>query len=113
MDINYEYGDPYYCTCLELACRREGTEEFVKALLVAGANADTINPISRLPVVHQAIEAGRSPALEVLLNDGGAIVGAKDASAHTALHVAAQRQCSMPEEIADMNRFANYSNENL
>ncbi|XP_047098664.1 transient receptor potential channel pyrexia-like [Schistocerca piceifrons] len=104
VDPNHVYGDPYYSTCLEMACRRRGDEEFVRALLQGGADPDTRNEFSGVPVVQQAVENGCVAALEVLLGEGGAQPGARDPASHTALHVAAQRQCSTRADTRDVVR---------
>ncbi|GLG93945.1 Transient receptor potential cation channel protein painless [Gryllus bimaculatus] len=86
VDPNNWYDDPYYCTCLELACRQHRSENFVAALVEAGADPNTSNRIYGIPVVHQATENANHQALAVLIRQGRARLDVTDRSKHTALH---------------------------
>ncbi|XP_069696513.1 transient receptor potential channel pyrexia-like isoform X1 [Periplaneta americana] len=66
--VNNTYGEPYNCTCLELACIIEGAENFVEALLNAGADPNVKNYISGIPLLHMTAERLNLPALQLLLN---------------------------------------------
>ncbi|XP_066999976.2 transient receptor potential cation channel protein painless-like [Anabrus simplex] len=82
----HKYGKPHYSSCLEIACRQLGKEEFIRALLTKVK--PNINQIVPEPI-HYAARIGNVEALEVLLKDKRTKVNAEDSSGRTALHVLA------------------------
>jgi hypothetical protein len=84
----HKYGPPYWCTCLEIACQHDGCEEFVMALLQAGAKPN-INTIVPEPI-HHAASKGHDKNLKALLQDKRTKVNAVDNFGRTALHLAAK-----------------------
>lgn len=84
----HKYGPPHWFTCLEIASKNAGCEEFVTALLQSGVEPN-INTIVWEPI-HYAAAEGHDKTLEVLLRDKRTKVNAVDNSGRTALHLAAK-----------------------
>ncbi|KAJ9601038.1 hypothetical protein L9F63_000773 [Diploptera punctata] len=82
---NHRYEKPHYSTCLEIACRRIGCDEFVRALLqYVKPNINQIHP----EPIHHAAKRGHYEALKILLDDKRTKVNAVDSSGRSALHFA-------------------------
>lgn len=82
---NHKYEKPHYATCLEIACRSIGCDEFVRVLLqYVKPNINQIHP----EPIHHAAKKGHYEALKVLLDDKRTKVNAVDSSGRTALHFA-------------------------
>jgi len=98
VNIDYWYDEPYYCTCLEMACTLEGRQEFVRILIEAGANVNTVNPISDVPLLHMVAKRGNLDQLNVLLSTDRVDLNIKDCCQRTALHCLARLSLSRQEE---------------
>ncbi|XP_069678882.1 transient receptor potential cation channel protein painless-like [Periplaneta americana] len=90
IDPNNWYSKPYNATCLEMACKEIGCEEFVNALLLAGADPNTVNIITHKSPIHLAVEAGNHEAMKILLQDRRTNINMVDDSGKTALHIAVE-----------------------
>jgi hypothetical protein len=51
---DHQYGDPHHATCLYMACKERDYEEFIVALLAAGADPNHVNPIRNKSSLHVA-----------------------------------------------------------
>ena len=80
---NHRYEKPHYATCLEIASRNIGCDEFVRVLLQYVK--PNINQIIPEPI-HYAAKKGHHEALRVLLLDKRTKVNAVDSNGRTALH---------------------------
>jgi ankyrin repeat protein len=69
VDPNYRYGRPHFATCLEIACSEKHGAEFVKELLCAGADPNSVNPRTNQTALHVALLTRNIHALTVLLED--------------------------------------------
>ncbi|PNF19162.1 hypothetical protein B7P43_G09787 [Cryptotermes secundus] len=87
---DHPYGDPHYATCLYMACKEHDSEEFIVALLAAGADPNHVNPIRNKAPLHVATEHGNYRAIAVLLQDSRTDVNIQDNFGCTALHTAAK-----------------------
>lgn len=67
--VNNHFEEPYHSTCLELACLIKGREQFVQIILGLISDPNVLNNLSRIPLIHTAIERLNFPALNVLLNN--------------------------------------------
>ncbi|XP_068085854.1 transient receptor potential channel pyrexia [Anabrus simplex] len=84
-DPNFSYGRPYNGTCLEMACRQLGYQEFLRMLLNAGADPNKLNNATYKTPIHLAAEALNYEAIEILLHEG-INMNAVDINGWTALH---------------------------
>ena len=84
VDPKFKYGKPHYKTCIELACKFEWGEKFVKALLQRDVKP-TVHEIHPGPI-HHAAKYGNPGALEALLQNKKTKVNVVDSSGRTALH---------------------------
>lgn len=98
VNIDYWYDEPYYCTCLEMACTLEGRQEFARILIEAGANVNTVNPVSDVPLLHMVAKRGNLDQLNVLLSADRVDRNIKDCCQRTALHCLARLSLSRQEE---------------
>jgi len=98
VNIDYWYDEPYYCTCLEMACTLEGRQEFVRILIEAGANVNTVNPVSDVPLLHMVAKRGNLDQLNVLLSTDRVDLNIKDCCQRTTLHCLARLSLSRQEE---------------
>jgi ankyrin repeat protein len=99
VNIDYWYDEPYYCTCLEMACNLEGRHEFARSLIEAGANVNTVNPVSDVPLLHMVAKRGNLEQLNVLLSTNRIDLNIKDCCQRTALHCLARLSTSRHEEL--------------
>lgn len=101
---DYQYGDPHYATCLDLSCKEHGSEDFIVALLAAGADPNHVNPIRNRAPLHVATEHGNYKAIAALLQDSRTNVNIQDNFGCSALHLAAKHfmknACDMERCIA-------------
>ncbi|PSN57244.1 hypothetical protein C0J52_02544 [Blattella germanica] len=82
---NHKYDKPHYSTCLEIACRHVGCDEFVRVLLkFVKPNINNIYP----EPIHHAAKRGHYEAIKILLDDKRTKVNAVDSQGRTALHFA-------------------------
>lgn len=88
---NFWYSKPYNSTCLEMACKEIGCEEFVQALLLAGADPNTVNIITHKSPLHLIAEAGNYEAMKIILKDRRINVNTVDDSGQTALHIVVEQ----------------------
>lgn len=98
VNIDYWYDEPYYCTCLEMACTLEGRQEFARLLIEAGANVNTVNPVSDVPLLHMVAKRGNLDQLNVFLSTDRVDLNIKDCCQRTALHCLARLSLSRQEE---------------
>jgi ankyrin repeat protein len=91
--INYQYKEPYYCTCLELACVIKGREDFVQVILNLICDSNVRNYVSGIPLLHIAAERLNWSALKVLLNTEGFDINIKGLNDGTVLHWLALNKC--------------------
>lgn len=91
LNPNFWYSKPYNSTCLEMACKETGCEEFVHALLLAGADPNIVNIITHKPLLHLIAEEGNYEAMKVLLEDKRVNVNMVDECGRTALHIAVEQ----------------------
>ncbi|XP_069678278.1 transient receptor potential cation channel protein painless-like [Periplaneta americana] len=87
---DHQYGDPYYATCLDLACKDQDSEDFIVALLAANADPNHVNPVRNKAPIHVATENGNYKAVAALLHDSRTDVNIQDNFGCTALHLAAK-----------------------
>lgn len=87
---DHQYGDPHHATCLYMACKERDYEEFIVALLAAGADPNHVNPIRNKSSLHVATEHGNYTAIATLLQDSRTDVNIQDNFGCTALHIAAK-----------------------
>ncbi|PSN53986.1 hypothetical protein C0J52_13483 [Blattella germanica] len=80
------YYEPYHCTILEIACQIRHRKEFIKALLTAGADPNTKNKITNLPVLHLVVKIGNLDALKILLKAKNTDINIRDDNGLTPLH---------------------------
>lgn len=95
---NFWYSKPYNSTCLEMACKESGCEEFVRALLLAGADPNTFNTVTHKSPLHLTAEAGNYEAMQVLLEARQVNVNMADGSGRTALHIAMEQNRGNDED---------------
>lgn len=91
LNPNFWYSKPYNSTCLEMACKEIGCEEFVHVLLLAGADPNTVNKVTHKSPLHLTAEAGNYEAMKILLEDRRINVNMVDDSGRTALHIAVEQ----------------------
>lgn len=91
LNPNFWYSKPYNSTCLEMACKETCCEEFVLALLLAGADVNTVNIITRKSPLHLTAEAGNYEAMKIILTDRRTNVNMVDDSGQTALHIVVEQ----------------------
>ena len=96
---DHEYGDPYYATCLELACEEHDSKDFIETLLIAGADPNHVNPIRKKAPLHVATERANYMAITVLLQDSRTDVNIQDNFGCTALHLAAKHFMKNPGDM--------------
>ena len=119
---NFWYSKPYNSTCLEVACKEIGCEEFVRALLLAGADPNTVNTVTHKSPLHLTAETGNYEAMKILLEARQVNVNMADGHGRTALHTAMEQhrgnnedgrrllQCIsllLEQESIDLNRTDN------
>ncbi|KAK7871584.1 hypothetical protein R5R35_001779 [Gryllus longicercus] len=91
-DPNYQYGKPINATCLELASKEQDSEEFIKALLRAGADPNVVNPLTEKSPIHVASENANAGALKILIDHKTTNINSTDSHGRTALHYIASRR---------------------
>ena len=80
------YGDPYNSSLLEIACQMKNRERFVEYLLVIGADPNTTNRVTGMPLLHATARSGNLELLEMLLLENRIDVNVKDSEQRTILH---------------------------
>jgi len=98
LNPNFWYSKPYNSTCLEMACKEIGCEEFVRALLLAGADPNPVNIITHKSPLHLTAEAGNHEAMKILLEDRRIIVNMVDESRRSALHIAVEQLTGIDDD---------------
>ncbi|XP_067000367.2 transient receptor potential cation channel protein painless [Anabrus simplex] len=104
IDVNHFYEDPYYFTCMEMACREGKSVGFIKALYSAGANLTDCKRNHSVPLVHFVVNSCCPEVLEFLLTDDKIDIKAKDYCEHTVLHIAAERRLSNHDETIRLQK---------
>jgi ankyrin repeat protein len=104
VNIEHWYDEPYYCTCLELACTLEGRHRFARILVDAGANVNTVNPVSDVPLLHMVAKRCNFEQLNVLLNTDRIDLNIKDCCQRTVLHRLARLCVSNQEEVQKLQQ---------
>ncbi|PSN50828.1 hypothetical protein C0J52_03241 [Blattella germanica] len=104
VNIEHWYDEPYYCTCLELACTLEGRHQFTRILVDSGANVNTVNPVSDVPLLHMAAKRGNLEQLNVLLSTDRIDLNIKDCCQRTALHCLARLSVTRQEEVQGLQQ---------
>jgi ankyrin repeat protein len=84
-----------------MACKERDFEEFIVALLAAGADPNHVNPIRNKASLHVATEHGNYAAIAALLQESRTDVNILDNFGCTALHIAAKH---FMKNIDDMER---------
>jgi hypothetical protein len=98
---DHQHGDPHYATCLELACKQHDSEDFVIALLTAGADPNLVNPVCNKAPLHITTECGNYKAINALLQDSRTDINIQDNFGCTALHLTAK---NFMKNARDMER---------
>ncbi|XP_069696510.1 transient receptor potential channel pyrexia-like [Periplaneta americana] len=84
--IEMKFGEPYHCTCLELACLIKGREDFVRVLLEAGCDPNVKNYVCKIPLLHVVAEKLNLPVLEILVGTENIEVKIDGLNGGTVLH---------------------------
>jgi ankyrin repeat protein len=98
VNLIHWYDEPYHCTIIEIACQLKNREGFVKELLKAGANPNTVNPITSQSLLHLTAKRGNIKLLQILLHTQGINVNVKDSYGRTPLHCLAGVHCRSKTE---------------
>ncbi|XP_063222114.1 transient receptor potential cation channel protein painless-like [Bacillus rossius redtenbacheri] len=104
-DADHWYGDPDYCTLLEVACSLPEGRAYVDALLQRGADPNLVNKERKRAPIHVAAESGSVPALRALLGSGTLDLNQVNDLGDTAFHVAAKKLKSTPGLHDDFIEF--------
>ncbi|PSN35018.1 hypothetical protein C0J52_09840 [Blattella germanica] len=118
VDPNYWYVT-CKSSCLEMAIKESGYEEFFKALLQAGADPNFINPVSKEAPIHTAVNLSRTRNLKTLVQITYTDVNIQSNHGKTALHMADEKGDSESVEILlerkdiDLNRCDDNNNTAL
>jgi ankyrin repeat protein len=80
------YGEPYYSSLLEIACQTKDKKCFVEDLLLRGADTNTKNRVTGMPLIHATARSGNLDMLEKLLNESTLDINVKDNENRTILH---------------------------
>jgi ankyrin repeat protein len=84
------YDEPYHSSLLELACQMNNREIFVKFLLEKGADPNSKNHVTGMPLLHATARSGNFEWLKLLLEKDGIDVCLQDNEQRTILHWLAQ-----------------------
>jgi len=93
VNLIHWYDEPYHCTIIEIACQMKNRENFVKELLIAGVDPNTISPLTSQSLLHLAVKRGNTNLLHILLCAQGINVNIKDSYGRTPLHCLAEVHC--------------------
>ena len=96
---DHQYGDPDYATCLELACKEPDAENYIAALLKAGADSNRMNPVRNKAPLHVATECGNFMAVSALLLEPRTDVNIQDNFGATSLHLAVKNYTKNPASM--------------
>ncbi|KAJ8881724.1 hypothetical protein PR048_018210 [Dryococelus australis] len=91
LDPDHWYGDPDYCTLLEVACSLPEGHAYVEALLQRGAEPNLVNKERKRAPVHVAAEFASVPVLLALVGSGTLDLNQVNEMGDTAFHVAAKK----------------------
>jgi ankyrin repeat protein len=83
---NPSYGEPYYSSLLEIACQMENGKGFVELLLVSGADPNTKNSFTGMPLIHLTARSGNLDVLKILLEYRNVDASVTDNKNRTILH---------------------------
>lgn len=86
-DINYYFGDPEHGTLLDCGCRSSGSHNFIKTLLIHGANPNIVNPLRLSAPLHFAVAINDFETVNVLLECADTDVNIPDSKGDTPLHL--------------------------
>jgi ankyrin repeat protein len=104
VNVQYWYDEPYYCTCLELACSLADRYNYVRMLIEAGANVNTVNPVSDVPLLHMIAKRGNLEQLNVLLSTERVDLNIKDCCQRTVLHCLSRLSVTRHEEVQGLQQ---------
>ncbi|KAJ9584659.1 hypothetical protein L9F63_020999 [Diploptera punctata] len=106
-DLNHWYDEPYHCTIIEIACQIKDREKFIISLLNAGANPNTVNPITSQSLLHLTAKRGNSEALKILLQMEDIDVNIKDLYNRTPLHSLSSIVCQNKKDLPNLQNSVN------
>ncbi|KDR14973.1 transient receptor potential cation channel protein painless-like [Zootermopsis nevadensis] len=90
INLNHEYSDPYYKTCLAIACQK-GMVEFVEVLLANNADSNLIcKSYDGNAPIHFAAENGQIHVIKRLVQHPDTNISAINRKGETALHLSAR-----------------------
>ena len=91
VSADHWYGEPVHATLLYLACKDDAVE-YVKALLKANAQPNSLNQIRNKAPIHIAAERAKREVLEAVLEDPRTDVNILDSFGDTPLHIIAKQK---------------------
>jgi hypothetical protein len=92
------YDEPYHSTLLEIACQMKNRKQFVKILLDNGADPNTMNRVTGMPLLHATVRSRNFEVLQVLLENERVDTSLKDYKDRTILHWLAQVRERKPSD---------------
>jgi ankyrin repeat protein len=104
VNVQYWYDEPYYCTCLELACSLADRYNYARMLIEAGADVNTVNPVSDVPLLHMVAKRGNLEQLNVLLSTKCVDLNIKDCCQRTVLHCLSRLSVARHEEVQGLQQ---------
>jgi ankyrin repeat protein len=104
VNVQFWYDEPYYCTSLELACTLADRHNYARMLIEAGANVNTVNPVSDVPLLHMVAKRGNLEHLNVLLSTRRVDLNIKDCCQRTVLHCLSRLSVSRQEEAQGLKQ---------
>ncbi|PSN45598.1 hypothetical protein C0J52_17408 [Blattella germanica] len=99
VDPDHQYGDPDHASCLDMACSDNESEDYITALLNAGANPNRVNPVRKKAAIHITTEQGNFKAISALLQEKITDVNIQDNYGNTALHLSAKFYSKNPSNM--------------
>ena len=85
-NVNLWYYEPYHFYLLEITCQMKNREEFVEHLLNSGADPNTKNRVTGMPLLQATARSGNFGVLQILLEKEGIDTSLKDNEKRTVLH---------------------------
>ena len=99
------YDEPYHSSLLEIACQMKNRKRFVEPLLNSGADPNTKNSVTGMPLIIATARSGNLELLEILLNKKTIDVTVKDSEQRTIFHWLATIREKNPNEKKLENCF--------